>query len=93
MSGYYEAGATTMSLNHDASPRLLFAGDIDRDGKLDLIVDTTDHYNKSRPTLFLSSPALPDGGIVDGGIVDGVIVDGVIGDGVVEVAHHEAIGC
>ena len=83
MSGYYEAGATTMSLNHDASPRLLFAGDIDRDGKLDLIVDTSDHYNKSRPTLFLSSPALPDGGIVDG----------VLGDGVVEVAHHEAIGC
>ena len=61
MSGYYEAGATTMSLGDDAAPRLLFAGDIDRDGKLDLVFDTTDHYNRSRPTLYLSSQALPDG--------------------------------
>ncbi|MET0807665.1 MAG: hypothetical protein ABWX93_02785, partial [Pseudoxanthomonas sp.] len=46
-----------MSLGDDASPTLLFAGDLDRDGKLDLIFDGTDHYNVSRPTLFLSSPA------------------------------------
>ena len=65
MSGYYEVGATTISLGDDASPRLLFAGDIDRDGRLDLILDTTDHYNKSRPTLFLSSPARPDDVILE----------------------------
>lgn len=41
----------------DARPTLLHAGDFDRDGRPDLILDTTDHYNVSRPTLFLSSPA------------------------------------
>ena len=49
----------TPSLGDDASPTLLFAGDLDRDGKLDLIFDTTDHYNVRRPTLFLSSQAAP----------------------------------
>lgn len=89
MSGYYEAGATTISLGDDASPRLLFAGDIDRDGKLDLILDTTDHYNASRPTLFLSSQALPDGAVRDGKMLDGKALDGMI----LEVAHYDAIGC
>lgn len=41
----------------EAAPRLIFAGDLDRDGRLDLILDTTDHYNLSRPTLFLSGAA------------------------------------
>lgn len=44
-------------MGDDATPRLLFAGDLDRDGRLDLILDTTGHYNVSRPTLFLSSLA------------------------------------
>lgn len=44
-------------LGNDAAPRLLFAGDLDRDGRLDLIFDATDHYNLSLPTLFLSSAA------------------------------------
>ncbi len=44
-------------LGNDATPRLLFAGDLDRDGHLDAIIDTSDHYNLSRPTLFLSSAA------------------------------------
>jgi len=57
LTGYREPGATTVSLGDDASPTLRFAGDLDRDGKLDLIFDTTDHYNVSRPTLFLSSQA------------------------------------
>lgn len=48
-------GATM--LGDDASPHLIFAGDLDRDGRLDLIFDTTDHYNLSRPTLFLSGGA------------------------------------
>lgn len=43
----------------DAVPSLLFAGDMDRDGRVDLLLDTTDHYNLSRPTLFLSSAAKP----------------------------------
>jgi hypothetical protein len=55
LAGYHEHQATTMSLGDDASPALVFAGDLDRDGKLDLIFNTTDHYNVSRPTLFLSS--------------------------------------
>jgi hypothetical protein len=44
-------------LGSEASPHLIFAGDLDRDGRLDLIFDTTDHYNVSRPTLFLSGAA------------------------------------
>lgn len=41
----------------DAIPSVLFAGDLDRDGRVDLLIDTTDHYNLSRPTLFLSGAA------------------------------------
>lgn len=59
LTGYREHRAATMSLGDDASPALIFAGDLDRDGKLDLIFNTTDHYNVSRPTLFLSSQSRP----------------------------------
>lgn len=41
----------------DAYPRLLHVADFDRDGQVDLILDTADHYNVSQPTLFLSTPA------------------------------------
>lgn len=41
-------------------PRLLHVADFDRDGRVDLILDTSDHYNASQPTLFLSSPATGD---------------------------------
>lgn len=58
MSGYREAGGTLV-IGDAAMPRLLFAGDLDRDGRLDLIFDTSDHYNVSRPTLLLSSLAAP----------------------------------
>jgi hypothetical protein len=44
----------------EGSPALLWAGDLDRDGKLDLLMDLTDHYNASEPTLFLSSRAAPN---------------------------------
>ena len=50
-------------LGHDGSLRLYFAGDLDRDGRLDLVFDTSDHYNLSRPTLLLSSLAA-DGTLV-----------------------------
>lgn len=36
---------------------LLWAGDLDRDGKLDLYVSVTQHYNVSERRLFLSSAA------------------------------------
>ena len=36
---------------------ILFAGDIDGDGVLDLVIDTSNHYNASSPTLYLSRPA------------------------------------
>lgn len=44
-------------LGDEASPGLLFAGDLDGDGALDLIYDVTDHYNVTAPTLFLSGAA------------------------------------
>lgn len=36
---------------------LIFAGDIDGDGILDLIIDTSSHYNATSPTIYLSKPA------------------------------------
>lgn len=54
---YRESSDARLLLGDDASPHLIFAGDLDRDGRLDLIFDTTDHYNLSRPTLFLSGAA------------------------------------
>lgn len=41
----------------DGTPKLLWVGDLDHDGKLDLVMDMTTHYNVSIPTLFLSRPA------------------------------------
>ncbi|MCB0699151.1 MAG: hypothetical protein H6551_10140 [Chitinophagales bacterium] len=36
-----------------------FVGDIDRDGKPDFVLETSNNYNGSNPTLFLSSYAKP----------------------------------
>lgn len=41
----------------EASPSLIWAGDLDGDNKLDLLLDMTDHYNVSEIVLFLSSHA------------------------------------
>lgn len=41
----------------DVGPTVLFAGDLDHDGRIDLLLDTTDHYNATQPTLFLSGAA------------------------------------
>lgn len=62
MSGTRSAGNADgrMMLGDDATPALMFAGDLDRDGKLDLIINTTDHYNLTRPVLFLSGAAEGD---------------------------------
>lgn len=43
----------------DAVATVTFAGDLDHDGRVDLVIDTSDHYNLSRPTLFLSGAAAP----------------------------------
>jgi len=43
---------------------ILFAGDIDGDDTLDLIIDTANHYNVSSPTLYLSKPASEEGKII-----------------------------
>lgn len=51
-------GTEYTSFGNDATPALLFAGDLDRDGQLDLLFDVSDHSNLQRPTLFLSSPVL-----------------------------------
>ncbi len=53
----------SIRLGDDAWPHLRFAGDLDRDGRIDLLIDMTDHYNVSAPTLFLSSQA-KDGELV-----------------------------
>ena len=43
----------------DAMPALVLAADLDHDGRPDLIMDLTNHYNLSRLTLLLSSQAGP----------------------------------
>jgi hypothetical protein len=48
-----------LHVGNDAPLAMLFAGDLDGDGRLDLILDTSEHYNASQPTLFLSGDAAP----------------------------------
>ncbi len=59
-SRQHNAPGSPVMLGDDASPSLIFAGDLDRDGELDLIFDTSNHYNVSQPTLFLSGAAESD---------------------------------
>jgi hypothetical protein len=44
---------------NDAHAKLIWAGDLDGDGKLDFIVEASDHYNVMVYTLCLSSLAQP----------------------------------
>lgn len=53
----YRPCAVDQGIASEAFPQVLWVGDIDRDGRLDLLVDLTDHYNISAPTLLLSSLA------------------------------------
>lgn len=51
---------TLVSVEHaslDHTPSLMWCGDLDGDGKLDMIMDTSTDYNMSKVTLFLSSKA------------------------------------
>jgi hypothetical protein len=41
----------------DSEIRIIWIGDIDKDDKIDLIIDVSDHYNQSRIAVFLSSKA------------------------------------
>lgn len=56
-TGYFETGSDVLQFRDDGQLRLLFAGDVDRDGRLDLLLDMSDHYNVSRLTLWLSTEA------------------------------------
>lgn len=56
MAGTREQDGSLL-IGDEASPSLLFAGDLDGDGALDLLYDVTDHYNVTAPTLFLSGAA------------------------------------
>jgi hypothetical protein len=47
-------------IDMDSPPKILWAGDLDRDEKLDLLMDLPDHYIVRQPTLFLSSMAKKD---------------------------------
>lgn len=44
----------------EAMTSILWSGDLDRDGYIDFLIDTSRHYNVSQPTLFLSRPATPE---------------------------------
>lgn len=47
----------TLTFTGEVTPTVIWAGDLDRDGQLDLLLDTSDHYNQYAPTLYLSSAA------------------------------------
>ena len=49
--------ATFDEVSVDGAPRLLWAGDLDNDRKIDLLLDLTDHYNVRHLALFLSTHA------------------------------------
>jgi hypothetical protein len=55
--------AAHLLLATDGVPSLHWAGDLDRDGAMDLLLDLTDHYNVTELALFLSSAA-QDGELV-----------------------------
>lgn len=51
---------TLISAEHaslDQTPTLMWCGDLDGDGKADMIMDTSTDYNLSKVTLFLSTKA------------------------------------
>lgn len=57
---YYKSLLVAQPNFDDQMVKLIFAGDIDGDGILDLIIDTSRHYNATSPTLYLSKPSDKD---------------------------------
>ncbi len=53
----YQVIAKYDAIYIDGAPSIIWAGDLDCDGKLDLLMDLRDHYNVTEYTLFLSSRA------------------------------------
>jgi hypothetical protein len=53
----FRPGEALQGIASDANPQVVWAGDLDRDGHLDLIIDLTNHYNVAAPTLLLSTQA------------------------------------
>jgi hypothetical protein len=49
--------AGNLMLGDDGGATVHFAGDLDRDGRMDLILDVRDHYNVQRSQLWLSGGA------------------------------------
>jgi hypothetical protein len=52
-----EGGGRVLGI--DAAPALLWAGDVDRDGRLDLLLDLSDHFELGATSLLLSTAAGP----------------------------------
>ncbi|HEV3486811.1 MAG TPA: hypothetical protein VG106_15475 [Vicinamibacterales bacterium] len=50
---YYEGGERLWA---SAGPTILWAGDLNRDGLLDVLLDTSDHENVNERRLYLSRP-------------------------------------
>ncbi|MFD0763416.1 hypothetical protein ACFQZI_01035 [Mucilaginibacter lutimaris] len=53
----YNQVLLSVAMFDDVISTLIFIGDIDGDGRPDLIMDTTNDYNMQRATLYLSKPA------------------------------------
>jgi hypothetical protein len=54
---YYEGNNRVWA--SERQPEVLWAGDVDADGKLDLLLETSNHYNVAEMRLFLSRGASP----------------------------------
>lgn len=48
---------TSQKMFDEAMVYLIFAGDLDGDGIVDILLDNSNHYNATAPTLYLSKPA------------------------------------
>lgn len=55
-TAYFEGDVRIWSSEQEA-PHILWAGDLDADGRLDLLLDTSNHYNIDEMQLYLSSQA------------------------------------